>query len=665
MRQTILLTVIFYCLLASVSIIHAADPEKPKIIQSDDQRMTDEAGVRRDDLLRSYLAQPPSLKAKQPIWDYCNFALAAYWFKERTPEADQAMITACNPELVRVRGSDNLPQNSGFYYRSVFFLERVYFLFNSRSEYFPGRMSPAAETAVREVLWKWASTACRKELFREDRVWWQPATENIGALLYSGLWGATQIFAEDPDYQNRHYADGTAVPGMARAFNDYYKLFLRERASKGLLVEVASSYNNGTLNGWYNIADFARDPVLRQRARMFLDLYWADWAIEQIDGVRGGSRHRCYPGGASTAGPGGGADGPSWYLFGLGKHVGLTASFPVIVTAATTFYRPSPVVADLVKDVTGRGTYAYISRRPGLGKSFNGRGDGGLPLTTDRDSFFAGQGGSILNPNGGNLLRYTWCTPDFVMGTSMVPALSRGEWSLISSQNHWDGVIFAGHPTARVFVQPSGHSYNADWSVQSKGVMIVQRLKDTNAKDQRVWFDSSLKRVERDGWVFAEAPQAYAAVRVAEGPTTWQPDESGKRAKGKRDEVAEDDPVSKSGQAQGMYLTCGNEFSPVILEVGRKGDYPSFTAFQNAILANALTWKDKKLDYRSDFHKTQLTLFADYSNPPQVDGSPVNHNPPKAYDSPFIQGDFGSGVITIRKDRRELLLDFTKELKMP
>ena len=48
-----------------------------------------------------------------------------------------------------------------------------------------------------------------------------------------------------------------------------------------------------------------------------------------------------------------------------------------------------------------------------------------------------------------------------------------------------------------------------------------------------------------------------------------------------------------------------------------------------------------------------------------VDGSPVNHNPPKAYDSPFIQGDFGSGVITIRKDRRELLLDFTKELKMP
>jgi hypothetical protein len=28
---------------------------------------------------------------------------------------------------------------------------------------------------------------------------------------------------------------------------------------------------------------------------------------------------------------------------------------------------------------------------------------------------------------------------------------------------------------------------------------------------------------------------------------------------------------------------------------------------------------------------------------------------------PVIQGDFGSGVITIRKDQRELVLDFTKE----
>jgi hypothetical protein len=41
-----------------------------------------------------------------------------------------------------------------------------------------------------------------------------------------------------------------------------------------------------------------------------------------------------------------------------------------------------------------------------------------------------------------------------------------------------------------------------------------------------------------------------------------------------------------------------------------------------------------------------------------VDGAPVNYAPRKAYDSPFIESDFGSGVVTIRKGRAKLLLNF-------
>ena len=652
------LTALTWLSITMTGMLHAAEVMNPDGILPDDPRMTDGAAVRRDGLLRSYLTHPPAPAARAPLWDYTNFALAAYWFKERTAEADRAMITACDPALVRVRGNDNFPHSPEMYYRSVFFIERVFFLFHGRSRYFPGRMSREAETAVKEMLWKWAATACRKELFREDRVWWQPGTENIGALEYSGLWGATQIIAGDPDYQNRSYADGTPVPEMAKAFNDYYKRFLRERAGKGLLVEVASSYNNGTLNGWYNISDFAPDPQLRDRMRMFLDLYWADWAIEQIDGVRGGSRHRCYPGADSTRGPGGGGGGPSWYLFGVGKQVGLTAGFPVIVTAATTFYRPAPMVAAMVKEgVAGRGTYAYVSRRPGLGTSFSGRGDGGLPLVSAHDSFFAGQGGHILEPDGGGLLRYTWCTPDFVMGTSMVPALKREAWTLISSQNHWDGVIFTGHPTARIFVQPSGHQFNANWSVQNKGLMIVQQLNDTHAKDQRVWFDNSLQRVKHDGWVFAEAPQAYAAVRVVEGPTSWLTDEP-QTADHDTARAAKARVGRQATGGSGIYLMCGKPSSPVILAVARKVDCKDFATFQTTILGNALKWENQRLDYTSALDHTTLTLFADYSQAPQVDGVPVNYRPAKCYDSPFIQGDFGSGVVTLRHGDAKLVMDF-------
>jgi len=606
------------------------------------QKVFDGTDARRESVLKSLLASPPSAK-RNVMFDYVDFALAAYWLKEQIPEADQAMITACNRDAVRWRGIEDAPTSKHTYYKQLYLLERVYFLFNSRSEYFPGRMSPDAEKAVADMLWQWVSTALRKEVLSPDRDWQQWGTENIGALMWSSLWGATQIVAGHPEYRDKRYADGTPVPEMAQAFNDYYKRFLRERAGKGLLVECASGYNKWTLNSWYNIADFAPDPVTRRRMKMFLDLFWADWAIEQIDAVRGGSRHRCYPGPDSTEGSAGG-DGPSWYLFGVGKA---ESKNPAMIGAATTFYRPSPVVVDLVLDVKGRETYAYVSRRPGLGKTLNSQ-DGGIGFAKDEE-FLGEAGGHIFNPEGGSLLRYTWCTPDFVMGTSMVPALPVDDWSRISSQNRWEGVIFGGHPTARIFVQPITRKsfYNGNWSVENKGVMIVQRLTTSDkCNGQRVWFDESLKRQESGGWVFAEAPRAYAAVRVVDGKADWQPDT----------------PLNNQDKpGPGEWLNCRQEFTPVILEVARKSDYPDFAAFQKAILANPLEWDGKKLDYRSDFYKTRLTFFSDYSKVPGIDGVPANYNPNKAYESPFIQGDFGSGVVTIRKDRRELVLDFTKE----
>jgi hypothetical protein len=57
---------------------------------------------------------------------------------------------------------------------------------------------------------------------------------------------------------------------------------------------------------------------------------------------------------------------------------------------------------------------------------------------------------------------------------------------------------------------------------------------------------------------------------------------------------------------------------------------------------------------------SQLTLFADYSKPPEVDGAAINYSPAKCYDSPFIQGDWGSGVVTIQDGDRKLVLNFNE-----
>jgi hypothetical protein len=211
-------------------------------------------------------------------------------------------------------------------------------------------------------------------------------------------------------------------------------------------------------------------------------------------------------------------------------------------------------------------------------------------------------------------------------------------------------VIFAGHPSARLCPQPlqpaKGSVYNAHWSVQKKGVLIAQRLKGSNAKGWRIWFDSALKREERGGWVFAEAPQAFAAVRVVAGQTAWESDTAAQHREG------------KGATDLGAWLACLDPFSPVILEVARKADVAGFRAFQDAVLANPPQWDGRRLEYRSALYGVTLTLFADYSQPPQIDGRPVDYAPAHVFDSPFLQSHWGSGVVTVRKGDEKLVLDF-------
>ena len=64
--------------------------------------------------------------------------------------------------------------------------------------------------------------------------------------------------------------------------------------------------------------------------------------------------------------------------------------------------------------------------------------------------------------------------------------------------------------------------------------------------------------------------------------------------------------------------------------------------------------------YRSEFYDTTLTLPVTADGPALIDGEPVNYDPDFAYDSPYIQGDFGTGVITLRRGDFSQTLDFTK-----
>ncbi|QHI70619.1 hypothetical protein [Tichowtungia aerotolerans] len=610
------------------------------------QQVLEQTAARQERVLRSLLSNPypPKNSSGGPgLWYYENFALAAYGLNEKTEEADAGLLTLQRDLFPAA----NAHFEAGAMHWHAYLQERIYWLYSSRSKHHPGRMSVAAENAILDMLWEWAAPVCRRELADTEKVWWMWGSENHHLMAWVSFWGAAQIFEAHPDYKDRPYADGTKPAQMAAAFDTYFKEWIRERASKGLLVEVASpTYSKYTLNTLYNLCDFADDPVLKKRADMLLNVYWADWAIEQIDGVRGGSRHRCYTGRASVE-QSGGAEA-AWFHFGVGVEA---SKHPGTICAATTFWRPHPLVTELALGAEDRGEYAVVSRRPGLAE----QGEPQNYIEDPSHPLYEARGINRLEPQGGGLTRTSWCTPDFVAGMSVIEARPQSDWWAASAQNRWNGVIFAGHPTARVFTQrvkpdkARKSVYNSEWGVQNKGVMILQRLKTSDATGQMIWFDHSLKLVEKDGWVFVEAPQAYCAVRIVKGGGEWKADSVKQRRDGK----------GKDGM--GKWLVLNNEFSPVIIETVRKKYFADFSSFQSAIMANEFSWEGQIVSYRSAFYNTVLTLPVDAGASPTVDGALVCFAPGFVYKSPYLNGKFGSGIVTIQKGESLLTLDFNEE----
>ena len=528
------------------------------------------------------------------MWDYTDFALAAYWLKRADargrPGHDHRLPSRRGPLAGQRRSADQqaqllqaaLPVGTG-----VLSLPPPQRILSRPDE--PGRREGRRRNALELDL----HGLPQKCLVAGRQLATMGYRKHRGRAVGQHV---AQIVAEHPDYRQRRYADGTPAAEMARAFDEYYQRFTRNRAGKGLLVECASGYNKWTLNPWYNIADFARDPLTRRRMRMFLDLYWAEWAIEQIDAVRGGSRHRCYPGPGSTRGKRRG--GRAVVVLFRHRHAREHQS------------RPDRRGDHLLPPFAAGG-------RPGLGRGgarhlclyFPSPGAGKIVQPIVRRAIFCqGRGVSRRVPAGTFSTRTaaTCCAtpgapPTSLWARAWFPALPLNNWTRISSQNRWEGVIFGGHPTAHIFVQPiiKKSFYNGNWSVQNRGAMIVQRLKTSEGcSGQRVWFDGVLVRRETGGWVFAEAPGRTPPFASWRARADWQPDKPLGR---------------KQKTASGSWLNCSQECTPVILEVARKGDYADFAAFQKAILANSLRLEGKRLDYRSNFYNTNLTLFADYS----------------------------------------------------
>ncbi len=614
---------------------------------------------RRDAAFEALRDKPLVIAEKQPplspgrgtysrhfAYSITDFAMKAFWLNEQIDTANKALQTYSEYYISDRHGRND---RDSFYW-AVDVVSRIVEFYGRSGTIAKGRLTEQTEDIILEMIWQYAKENSKVDSLDEVRqvyakwnwgtsggapipvsaevdrsqTWDVKESENHHAMKVSTVWHFARLLNLSPKYNQLKYDDGFTAGEHLAAWTKYSKEYLRQRAKKGLCLEMADgTYNAHTLKGFYNYYDFSEDRELRALAGDLLTLYYASWAQEQISGVRGGGKSRMNGSkGTRTITP---ITHNMWYYAGLGS-----ASTPSqeLFTVLTSGYRAPLAVIDLVLDVQGRGNYALHERPLGLA-------DGGFY----RNPHYK------LRTDYGGIVRYSYCTPDFIMGMPITEARPLSDWTLISSQSRWLGVIFAGNLDARIYPQckPDDGSvtFNQQWGVQKKGTMISQRLPkgmSQGAGDMQVWFskDGLENRLEKSGWIFTEAKGAFAAVRPARGDYSWD-----------------------SQQPKGQWLTFADISSPAIIEVAQKRDFKDYDAFQNAVIALPLDWNEQTLSY-TGLSGDKFTFYADCSDTPKINGKPFDYAPENVFESPFVNSKWDSGVVKITKGDEELVLDFTK-----
>jgi hypothetical protein len=527
---------------------------------------------------------------------------------------------------------------------------RIYYLYGPGETAVAHRLSEHNTTQLESLLWNYA--AAKSHVTRADlkNIWFIQGSENHDLMDLGNAFLATQALANLPAYADRQLPDGLTPADHAAAWAVYFNAYCKERFRNGLIIEFASPiYGKYFVPELVNIADFADEPTLRHNAKALLDLLWADWAVEQLNGIRGGAKARCYQGKYSRFGA-----RDSWYFMGnillqqgnwsdagIYGHP-ITGFGPVL---ATSKYRLPEVVKALATQPEARGSYAYVSRRPGRMTNIDP-----LPPYDDHSCWYHMSRDS-------RLLRYTWCTPDYVMGSYTIDPALRVDFNMhpneperadkhyaaITAQNMWQGIVFDTGPDARIFPQCLGHldEKNPDIStvylqhvtVQHENVMLVQANRNNpGIQATRILFGPGMKArlVERDGWWILEEGDSYAAVRIVDrndpaiaGAASWDT------------EIA---------------LRAEDTHAPLVFVTGRKADCATLEDFVGVLSKHLWDIADGWFTYRfsdSQGEASTLGLSVEKAQVPRKNGAPVVLTPDRYYDNPFFGVSENRETITI------------------
>tara|TARA_B110000091_G_scaffold100244_1_gene109081 strand:- start:506 stop:3121 length:2616 start_codon:yes stop_codon:yes gene_type:complete len=589
---------------------------------------------------------------------------------------------------------------------------RFYYLFSNKNGKYPGRMTAKAEKLLLSTLWD--RTAAKNDIYwATENTWILDGSENHDLNAKACNLITSRIFMNEPDYKDRIFPDygfggsyhyghagyygagvdpdtrhggGRANLSNGKKYNaeahyqawlKYMKTYFKERAERGFFLEYgAYGYSQHSLNMVDLAYQFSGDSELHNTLHDFLTVYWTDWAQLSISGVRGGPKTRHHSkvyGGTGTANLisfhlGGAANAKVWWYWNLINDFEL-----------------HPVVWKMALDRKGMGNFTYKARGIGEENNLLPR-----PLGAER---------SLVVDTDARFLKNTYVTPDYTIGTQMDhPAAVQSHLSCVG---RWHGMTFSNATNARIVpvgltnglnVKKKKSEYDLEvkyQTVQHEKTLIIQQNKrwyaihpewwPTTAEYNEpvgIWCGTNWdRRVEKEGWVFVQNGNAYAAFR----PVVW--DEEYEKSIKKYTEgnqkffnAPNDPPTVKiknnsyTWNQDKSIMKLNDIHAPVIIEAASTDDYLVLESFIEDILDNPLVLYKTVVpgDYILVYtgcgdNAKEIVVNNGTPDIPSIDGKSIDYSYPMTFDSPYIKSTYKSGIIDIQYGGEEVHLDFSKK----
>lgn len=531
-------------------------------------------------------------------------------------------VATANSYINQMHADFNVPDNTSIDFTSYFQLHMLFRIY--ADPVMNSRLTTTARDDIEDMMWRFINHRSRLA-DAEKSVWEIHDSENHDVIQKAGflLYAEALANAGAPYGPDRLLNDGGTISQHAAAWSNYFPAYFRQRAREGINVEIASPiYAKYTLSVYYNLRDFAASVELRDVAEKFLDLYWADVACDwTLSGVRGGAQTRTYKDNYMWRGT---SYSSHALLWAYGWHENAATASTVNLIPTVSSYRIPEIITACATD-PNRPNYLYTSRRFGRGGNWV------------NNTYTV-----VFDSGNSSLRRDTYVTPGYTMGTL---ALDMGkDYIQLIDQNRAMGVVFPTGVNHRIMVYGKGKSgdsrtnYREIVGVTRENCMVVQRdPNDDESTGTLVFFaaDVAANKVQANGWYFTQIGNAYCAVKPATGGYTL------------------------STTSLGEVMELGDMWAPIVIQMGQASDYASFAAFQSSVQGNAFTYSSGTLVYTSEAGDS-FTAYRNSTSTPRINGVTENLNPPKTYDSPYLNMDHGEEIATFSYGAYDdLVLDFS------